>query len=91
MMANRYIDADEAVRTAIKSCVEVVGHGITQFDAMNIVDAMEQIPTADVVPRETIEQIFEELLKAFCERRFVRTLEELKKKYTEDQNNENQG
>ncbi len=44
-----YIDRDIAIRTAIKSCVEVVGHGITQFDAMDIVDAFENIPTADVV------------------------------------------
>lgn len=48
----RYINVDDAVRTAIqmcaKVCVKVMGHGITQFDAVDIADAMENIPTADV-------------------------------------------
>lgn len=44
-----YIDKDSAIRTAIDMCVKVVGHGITQIDAVDIVDAFENIPTVDVV------------------------------------------
>lgn len=44
-----YIDKDLAIRTAIDMCVKVVGHGITQIDAVDIVDAFENIPTVDVV------------------------------------------
>lgn len=43
-----YIDRDEAIRTALKMCVQVVGHGITQIQAMDIVFAFEDIPTAEV-------------------------------------------
>lgn len=45
----RYIDLDEAIRTAIKACVNFVGHGITQVDAVNIALDIEQIPTAENV------------------------------------------
>lgn len=44
-----YIERDEAVRKAIDACIKVVGHGITQFDAVDIAEAIESIPTADVV------------------------------------------
>ena len=44
-----YIDKDLAIKTAIDMCVKVVGHGITQIDAVDIADAFENIPTADVV------------------------------------------
>lgn len=93
----RYIDLDEAIKTAINSCVKVVGHGITQFDAMDIVDAMESIPTADVVPREMIKQIFEEI-DEFVYRYMndvnysggdiIYDLAELKKKYLGEQSND---
>lgn len=46
----RYIDIDTAIKTAIETCVKVVGHGITQIDAVDIADAFENIPSADVVP-----------------------------------------
>ena len=45
----KYIEIDNAVKTAIEICVKVKGQGITQFDAVEIADAMEGIPTADVV------------------------------------------
>lgn len=44
-----YIERDEAIRKALDACIKVVGHGITQFDAVDIVEIMESIPTADVV------------------------------------------
>ena len=44
-----YIDRDTAIRTAIETCVQVAGHGITQIDAVNIANAFEDIPAADVV------------------------------------------
>lgn len=45
----KYIDVDDAIRTALEMCVKVVGHGITQIDAVEIAEAMENISTADVV------------------------------------------
>ena len=39
-----YIERDEAIRTAITVCSP-----LTQFDAVDIAEAMENIPTADVV------------------------------------------
>lgn len=44
-----YIDKDSAIRTALDMCVKVVGHGITQFEAVDIADAFENIPIPDVV------------------------------------------
>lgn len=44
-----YIDRDTAIRTAIETCVQVAGHGITQIDAVNIANAFEDIPAADVI------------------------------------------
>lgn len=45
-----YIERDEAVRKALEACVKVVGHGITQIEAVDIADIIDGIPTADVVP-----------------------------------------
>ena len=45
-----YIERDEAVRKALEGCVKVVGHGITQIEAVDIADIIDSIPTADVVP-----------------------------------------
>ena len=48
-----YIERDEAIRKAQDACIKIVfrvlGHGITQFDAADIVDVMESVPVADVV------------------------------------------
>jgi hypothetical protein len=44
-----YIERDEAVRTALAACIKVVGHGISQIDAVDIAEAMDSIPAADVV------------------------------------------
>lgn len=48
-----YIERDEAIRKAQDACIKIVfgilGRGITQFDAADIVDVMESVPTADVV------------------------------------------
>ena len=43
-----YIERDTAIRKAIDACIKVVGHGITQFDAVDIAEMMESISTADV-------------------------------------------
>lgn len=43
-----YIERDEAVRKAISACIKIVGHGITQIDAVDIADEIDSIPTADV-------------------------------------------
>lgn len=48
MAEKEYIERDEAVRKAIDACIKVVGHGITQFDAVDIAEMMGSIPTADV-------------------------------------------
>jgi hypothetical protein len=44
-----YIERDEAVRKALEACIKVVGHGITQMEAVDIADIIDSIPTADVV------------------------------------------
>ena len=46
---SRYIDIDKAIPIAIQAVVDVVGHGISQVDAVNIADKFEEAPTADVV------------------------------------------
>ena len=51
-----YIDRDTAIRTATEMCVKIVGHGITQIDAVNIADAFEDVSTADVVPKSEVEE-----------------------------------
>lgn len=47
-----YIERDEAIRKAQDACIKIVfrviGRGITQFDAADIVDVMESVPVADV-------------------------------------------
>ena len=48
-----YIERDEAIRKAQDACIKIVfrvlGRGITQFDAADIVEEMESVPVADVV------------------------------------------
>lgn len=48
-----YIERDEAIRKAQDACIKIVfrvlGRGITQFDAFDIVEKMESVPVADVV------------------------------------------
>ena len=53
----RYIDLDKAIPTAIQACVDVVGHGITQVDAVNIALKFEEIATADVAPKSEDDEI----------------------------------
>ena len=48
-MSKKYIDIDNAIPIAIQAVVDVVGHGITQIDAVTIADKFEEAPTADVV------------------------------------------
>ena len=90
----RYIDLDEAIRYAIQACVAVVGHGITQIDAVNIATALEEAPAADVEPRaEVAREIFEEIRKIGLVTRVIRSgniiydvtaeYTALQKKYTE--------
>ena len=43
-----YIERDEAVRKAIDACIKVVGHGISHLDAIDIAEAIDDIPAADV-------------------------------------------
>ncbi len=45
---NRYIDIDKAIPIAIQAVVDVVGHGISQVDAVNIADKLEEASAADV-------------------------------------------
>lgn len=44
-----YIERDQAVRKAIDACIKVVGHGISQVNAVDIADEIDSIPAADVV------------------------------------------
>ena len=45
---SRYIDEGKAIHIAIQAAVEVVGHGISQIDAVHIAEKFEEAPTADV-------------------------------------------
>ena len=45
---SRYIDLDKAIPIAIQAVVDIVGHGISQVDAVYIADKLEEISTADV-------------------------------------------
>lgn len=64
----RYIDLDKAIPTAIQACVDVVGHGITQVDAVNIALKFEEIATADVVPKGEVERVYYNLQAVLEER-----------------------
>lgn len=59
-----YIERDAAIRTAIQAVVayslQITGHGITQFDAVDVANRMEMIPTADIVEREALSGIMRE-------------------------------
>lgn len=46
---SRYIDLDKAIPIAIQAVVDVVGHGISQVDAVRIAERFEDAPTTDVV------------------------------------------
>ena len=43
-----YISRDDAIKKALNACIMVVGHGISQIDAVDIADEIERIPPADV-------------------------------------------
>ena len=45
----RYIDIDKAIPIAIQAVVDVVGHGISQVDAVRIVEKFEETPIENVV------------------------------------------
>ncbi len=75
-MANRYIDRNKF----LKKCAEAWGYaGVTIKAIEGIAD---ECITADVVPRETVEQIFEEIMHSIERRVWV--VEEL----AEDSENE---
>ena len=44
-----YIERDNAVRVALDACVKVIGHGISLIKAVDVADAIDAIPAADVV------------------------------------------
>jgi hypothetical protein len=49
-----YIDRDDAIRKTLDACLMIsnrlVGRGLPASDGIDVVDIMESIPTADVVP-----------------------------------------
>lgn len=46
---SRHIDIEKAIPIAIQKVIDIVGHGITQVDAVDIATAIEDASTADVV------------------------------------------
>ena len=46
---SRYIDVDKAIPIAIQAVVDVVGHGISQIDAVYIAEKFEKIPSAEMI------------------------------------------
>lgn len=92
----RYIDAD-ALLTDEMTHTLPNGCGRSSGRVVVFVEDIESIPTADVVPRETVEQIFAEIEKALntFDGSWADTvidtqclIEELKKKYTGGEDNE---
>jgi hypothetical protein len=45
----RYIEIDKAIPLMIQACADIVGHGITQVDAVRIAEILEDASTDDVV------------------------------------------
>jgi hypothetical protein len=58
---SRYIEIDKAIPIAIQAVVDVVGHGISQVDAVLIAERFEEAPTADVVEVRHGEWVFGKL------------------------------
>lgn len=92
----RYIDADLLIATMQKRYDEIRDtygyHDLYTSGYDDAVDAVENAPTADVVPREELaREIFEEIYSIrdkttggdIMRLAFFRKLEDLKKKYTE--------
>jgi hypothetical protein len=86
----RYIDIDKAIPMMIQMCVDIVGHGITQVDAVRIATMLEDASVEDVATKsEVAREIFEEIDRYTIESDFdyiflnKKFLAELKKKYTE--------
>jgi len=46
---SRYIDIDEAIPIVIQAVVDIVGHGISQIDAIRIVEKFKDAPFENVV------------------------------------------
>lgn len=61
-----YIERDEAIRTAIDTCVKIIGHGITQVEAVEIADAFEAIPAADVTETKYTYKVLDLGHRHFC-------------------------
>ena len=97
----RYIGIDKAISMMIQMCVDIVGHGITQVDAVWIATMLEGASVEDVSPKsEVAREIFEEIESTISpmlgledDKEYVAilgtTFAELKKKYTGegDENN----
>lgn len=56
----RYVNIDKAIPMMIQACVDVVGHGITQVDAVNIARMLEDASINDVVPMSEVRKIIAE-------------------------------
>jgi hypothetical protein len=47
----RYIEIDKAIPLMIQACADIVGHGITQVDAVRIAEILEDASTDDVIAK----------------------------------------
>ena len=56
----RYIDMDEFYKSQIRRCGCVPLVGSCTMDNVSLREVLEQTPTADVVPRETVEELINE-------------------------------
>lgn len=59
----RYIDIDEVIPIATQAVVDVVGHGISQVDAIDIATKIEDASTACFVPRSEVEKAKQEVAR----------------------------
>lgn len=77
---SRYIDLDKAVPIAIQAVVDVVGHGISQVDAVRIAERFEEVPTVEILPmcvtRKMHRENATEEFKQFVKEKMVKELGE---------------
>ena len=78
---SRYIDAEEAIK-AIECLPNAYNGWSDTYDKAQIIGTLEELPTADVIPRDYYEKVVEELCRKHTEE-----IEALMAERSEDGNN----
>ena len=64
----RYIDIDKAIPMMIQMCVDIVGHGITQVDAVRIATMLEDASVEDIAPRGEVAKLEQDVARLVQEK-----------------------